>query len=534
MSKIGRNAPCPCGSGIKFKHCHDRLDGMLPTADLRAKLERRKADEIVRQRQQGLGKPIIGMKIDGNQIVGVGNTVYFSKDWKTFPDFLADYIKRKLNPEWGNAEIARPFDERHPLMQWYEAYCKYQQSVIKTPGVVQSCPITGVVTCYLGVAYSLYLLDHNVELQARLINRLKEPGQFQGAYYELIVASILIRAGFELTLEDETDRDAKHCEFAAVSKKTGKRYWVEAKMRAVNGLLGRKSTDGGGDKRPLRQLVPHLNRALAKPAADERLIFIDLNAPPLILPDGTPGHLESALRRLEKYEREELPAGTTAYVFVTNMSAHRQLDETPMNAGAAFGLGIPEFGRPGIRRVIDAYKAKRKHIDAFDIAQAISRYSIFPTTFDGKLASDAFGRPSNRVLIGETYDFGNGVIGTVTTASVDEQAKEMLVGVWTHDGKGIIMRGPMSDDDLAEYREVPDAYFGRVEPTTRHPKDNFEFFEWLMEVNAGRSRQQMLDWFGAHRDRAELEQMNDDDLRMAYCEGHIAALEAGKTGKNTP
>jgi preprotein translocase subunit SecA len=24
--KIGRNEPCPCGSGKKYKHCHGRLD----------------------------------------------------------------------------------------------------------------------------------------------------------------------------------------------------------------------------------------------------------------------------------------------------------------------------------------------------------------------------------------------------------------------------------------------------------------------------------------------------------------------------
>jgi preprotein translocase subunit SecA len=24
--KVGRNEPCPCGSGKKFKHCHGRLD----------------------------------------------------------------------------------------------------------------------------------------------------------------------------------------------------------------------------------------------------------------------------------------------------------------------------------------------------------------------------------------------------------------------------------------------------------------------------------------------------------------------------
>ncbi|MDT8321913.1 MAG: SEC-C metal-binding domain-containing protein, partial [Xanthomonadales bacterium] len=24
--KVGRNEPCPCGSGSKYKHCHGKLD----------------------------------------------------------------------------------------------------------------------------------------------------------------------------------------------------------------------------------------------------------------------------------------------------------------------------------------------------------------------------------------------------------------------------------------------------------------------------------------------------------------------------
>ncbi|MER2603475.1 MAG: SEC-C metal-binding domain-containing protein [Candidatus Competibacter phosphatis] len=24
--KVGRNEPCPCGSGKKYKHCHGQLD----------------------------------------------------------------------------------------------------------------------------------------------------------------------------------------------------------------------------------------------------------------------------------------------------------------------------------------------------------------------------------------------------------------------------------------------------------------------------------------------------------------------------
>lgn len=78
-----------------------------------------------------------------------------------------------MGGNWGNAEIAKPFAERHPLMQWYDAYCKYQQATIKTPGEVCNANVTGIVACYLGLAYSLYLLDHNVEIQERLIGRLK-------------------------------------------------------------------------------------------------------------------------------------------------------------------------------------------------------------------------------------------------------------------------------------------------------------------------------------------------------------------------
>jgi len=213
--------------------------------------------------QQGLGRPIIAFKSGPRQIVAVGNKVYFSDKWKTFPDFLAEHIKQKLGSDWGNAEIAKSLAERHPLMQWYDAYCKYQQATIKTPGEVCDANVTGIVACYLGLAYSLYLLDHNVKIQERLLGRLKDPANFQGAFYELFVANVLIRAGFQLTLEDEGDRASKHCEFAALSRETGKKYWVEAKMASVAGVLGKTQRDGGGGRKTLGRLIPHLNNALA-------------------------------------------------------------------------------------------------------------------------------------------------------------------------------------------------------------------------------------------------------------------------------
>jgi hypothetical protein len=273
---------------------------------MRRFFERHRADERIREEQQGLGRPIISVKANDHQIVAVGNVVHFSRTWKTFPDFLADYIKGVLDPVWGNAELAKPFADRHPVMQWYDTYCRYQQATIKTPGLPVQAIVTGIVACYLGLAYNLYLLAHNGELQKRLIERLKVPDQFQGAYYELIVANLLIRAGFELELEDEADGTSKHCEFSARSRRTGKKYWVEAKMRSVVGQLGKTAADGTTSTNPLGRLIPQLNDAFKKPAADERLIFIDLNAEMTANPEGKPLWIEAAARRLERYEKEDL------------------------------------------------------------------------------------------------------------------------------------------------------------------------------------------------------------------------------------
>lgn len=532
MAKIGRNQTCPCGSGKKFKHCHGSFNRDLnerkPSEnEIRLRVEQHEARERIRQTQQGLGRPIIAAKVNDHQMVAVGNTIYWSKSWKTFADFLADYIKRKLDPAWGNAEIAKPLSERHPLMQWYDGYCRYQQRMIGKPGEVHSTPMIGVVACYLGVAYGLYLLDHNVELQNRLINRLKNPGNFQGAYYELIVATILIKAGFTLTLEDEADGAAKHCEFAAVAPKTGKRYWVEAKMRAVNGLFGKTAADGGSDVNPLAKLIPHLNKALSKPAADERLIFIDVNAPSNFGAGGKPEWLEPAMQRLEHYEKT-LKTDVTAYVFVTNIAFHRELEAAPTMAAAPFGLGMLDFNRPGMICVSAAYRAKQKHIDAYAIGESLVQYLRFPTTFDGRLPSEVFEKASSRTLIGETYVFPeigeHGTVGTVTAATVDETAKETVVAITDTEGKSSILRRSMSVADLAEYAEYRDAYFGRVTSAQKDAKDVFELFEWLMETQKHFPREKMLTFFSKAPAFAEYEAMSDDDLRIAYCEALVAAI----------
>ncbi len=73
-----------------------------------------------REKQQGLGRPIVSAEIGGHRVVAVGNTVHMSKRWKTFHDFLRQFLIGKLSADWFKAEQAKPLDQRHAIVRWYD------------------------------------------------------------------------------------------------------------------------------------------------------------------------------------------------------------------------------------------------------------------------------------------------------------------------------------------------------------------------------------------------------------------------------
>lgn len=192
-------------------------------------------EEKARQQinQQGLGKPIISARgSNGYQIVIVNNRIYGANGWNTFHDFLRSHMAELLGQEWGNSELNKPVEERHPILVWFQKIIEQQQLLCKLPGQNLNTPSTGAVAAYLYLAYDLYALDHNAELQNKLINRLKHQEQFLGARYEVQVAAMMARAGFSLEFEDEDDRTSRHCEFTATYLLTGKKFSVEVKKNA--------------------------------------------------------------------------------------------------------------------------------------------------------------------------------------------------------------------------------------------------------------------------------------------------------------
>jgi hypothetical protein len=552
--KIGRNKPCPCGNGKKYKHCHGRLgpppvESPIMEEVLRHLRDKHEAQERIRQAQQGRGRPIISVKANEHQMVAVGNRLHSSKTWKTFIDFLGHYLQMKMTPEWGNAEIAKPLSERHTVMQWYDAVCRLQAASIKVPGEPASMEVVGVLACYYGLAYSLYLIEHNVELQSRMIARLKDRSNFQGAYYELIVARVLIAAGFELTLENEADRNSQHCEFAAVSRDTGQKFWIEAKMRSVAGVLGKNETDGAparNAENPISRLVTHLHAALRKPADDRRMIFIDLNAEmdADVSNEKRPAFHEAVNRRLQKFEKEQLEEGKSAYVFVTNMTFHRDLVGPARMVSIPSGVGIPDFNRTGHYKLSEIYRRDKKHADALRVGESMEKLLSFPTTFDGSMAATALFGELPPVQIGEKYSFegagpdGADVIGTVTDAIVMEPEKEITVAIHTDDDKAYLLREKMTDAQFADYKAHPDAYFGKIKYVPKGIKTPYDFFMFNVNAFAKMPRVKLLENLKLTDEQAN--GLSDDDLLLDYCErlvsgsGLFEVVDGVLTGKPNP
>ena len=76
----------------------------------------------------------------------------------------------------GNAEIVKPWDTAPPNIGDGTMNLSVSATEIAAPGARSQRPnIPGIeVACYFGLSYGLYLLEHNVELQQRLIRRLKD------------------------------------------------------------------------------------------------------------------------------------------------------------------------------------------------------------------------------------------------------------------------------------------------------------------------------------------------------------------------
>ncbi|MDD3183402.1 MAG: SEC-C metal-binding domain-containing protein [Alphaproteobacteria bacterium] len=545
-TKIRRNEKCPCGSGKKYKYCHGNstTSSTLPLntdsyeKEFQQQFREIQAKQKLQQDMQGLGRPIISFVSHGYRLVAVGNTLHWSKNWKTFHDFLLYYIKKAMGEDWGNVELKKPYEQRHPVLQWYHQVCLYQQATIKVPGHVSSAPMTGAVEAYIQLAYNLYLLAHNIELQKRLLERLKNLESFPGAYYEAYVFATLIKAGFEIVFENENDGNSTHCECVATCVATGNKYSVEAKAIRRFGSMG--ATENTTTKALRGSVRDQLYKALSKTAPYPRIIFVDLNVCEKT-PENIPTWMHDAINAAKEAEEDLTIKGKTApsaYIMLTNHPHHYYLQE--MHYGtivASLGFKIPDFGHgkqyPSLRA---AHAAMKKHADINGLIKSIKTHYEIPSTFEAELPEFVFGDPAlPRMKIGHRYSVPNAngdfVAGELETACVLGSAKK-IYGTFHLEGTGqrIVATCPISDEELVAYKKHPDTFFGIIQPQGKKLEEPYELFEWMLESYKNTSKEKLLEFMKEHHDFENLRSMPQQDLAETYCERCTYAIVNQRSG----
>jgi hypothetical protein len=203
--------------------------------------------------------------------------------------------------------------------------------------------LTGPTKAYLCFGYDLYWLQLVHRLPASLVDRLRDFHKFQGARYEILVASVFTRAGFEIEWIDDTKASERHPEFIATHKRTGKKVGVEAKSRRRPGPVNFPGTATPETHRK-SDIFALYDEAVQQAPEDQIpfLIFIDSNnydGPPKGLPsysdipiDTFPWMKDIRDRLLEIWNAATGPTPESA-VLITNFAFYYGDNDSPSPAG---------------------------------------------------------------------------------------------------------------------------------------------------------------------------------------------------------
>jgi hypothetical protein len=515
--KVGRNDPCPCGSGKKYKRCHGNPLNVQSAQLLTPEVLKKKLDEInalekQREKQQGLGRPIISTIHNGIRVVAIGSRIMQSPNWRTFHDFLFDYAKTVLGEAWGTAELQKPRELRHPILNWYHDATIYLNTFIKQPGKVHLAPKNASADAYLNLGYNLYLLEHNAKVQEVLLNRLKNPDQFFGACYETFVASALIKAGFDIEFEDESDSTTSHCEFIATFRETGKKFSVEAKMRGPN-----KSSVGVG-----KQLI----KALKKQALHTRVVFIEVNVDDGADDVKTKIILEGVLTSLRKWETKLQIDGSPAppaHVVVTNNPHVFTQQATFRRWALGEGFKIADAKVDSRFTCLrDAVKSREKHIEMFSLMKSLAEHDHVPVTFDGDAPEMAFGDHGPRLRVGQRYnvpdDSGKEVVAELLDVVVMESESTAYCFMKDPEGRNFLSACPLTSDELAGYKRYPDTFFGTYKPHNRKAQDPMDLYDFFFMGYGKTSKERLLELMKNAPDLEKLKDLPQTELALIFCE----------------
>jgi hypothetical protein len=271
------------------------------------------------------------------RMVAIWNKLYPRPLTETFHEFLIEVpLKGTFKEDWHKEEMQKQENERHVVEQWLLAF--YEQSRKNRPaehqiGKVFGVPATGSTTELIALAHDFYMLQKVNRLPEKLVERLRNYNEFQGARYEVAIAAAFVKCGFEIDWMD--DRTGPHPEFIARNKRTGEEAAVETKSRHRPGVLHQPGTLPPAEK--LRADVDRLYwEALRQDPKDRPfVIFLDVNLPP----NTDPGEVAKWQREIVHHWKNN--EQQIALLGFTNFAWHYRGDERTPSTGPAFLLSVP-------------------------------------------------------------------------------------------------------------------------------------------------------------------------------------------------
>jgi hypothetical protein len=230
--------------------------------------------------------PEFYVKNSGEALYNVGRDTHTQNRVSSLTDAVCDYLMVQLGDDWLERQRGLPWGKKHPVGKW-DSILLESQSGNENPSFI------GAFVAWVFLGYHLYLLRDYSQMKTRLMERLKEPKQFEIARFEVTVAVALLTSGFDVKFVDENS-NGKHSDFIATSRATRQRFAVEVKRKHRPDVVSE-----GGD-RPLEEpnhvgIDSLLFQAVEKDTHLPLIVFIDVN-----LPSGVPAPESDVAKELQQ------------------------------------------------------------------------------------------------------------------------------------------------------------------------------------------------------------------------------------------
>lgn len=479
-------------------------------------------------------------QVSEQRVVAVGARLYYSTKWRTFHDFLRDYLLGSLGPDWANAEQAKPLEERHPILRWYAQASEQAEALQMAEERMISGPMTGAMRAFMNLAYNIYLIAHHGDGQPMAdiyLRRLRSAraDDFTGALFETYAAAAFLKAGFKLAYEEIARRSTSCVEFVATWPASNENFSIEVKSR-VHGAGATTPIDHTDEAKRLR-VGAKLVKALSKIADHTRVVMIEVNIPDLLTEeDRLEGWAAAAVSQIRGNETATQADGSLyppGYVFVTNHAFHHDLTSTGGGMQVvADGFRISDFG-PEVRYqgYAEILAARERHAAMMALIESMRTHYEIPATFDGELPGTLIGPGAiPRLRIGQRYlvpdESGAEVPGRLASATVLETEK-LAYGIYElDDGRKVVATCPLTPEELDDYRRYPDTFFDAVTPVAAKARTFVEKCDFLFKTYQHSTREKLLEFMANATDIEHLRTLGQRDLAIIYCERMAQTMQS--------